>query len=141
MPPDQGPVGAAPETAGFLLHLRQLGGSVLDHIAMRVELLSIEAQDEKARLVRLAMSAAMVCASMMISLIMAVILALACYWETPYRVPVALSLTIAFALLTIAGSLYLGAQLRRKSLLFACTAAELRRDAVAMMPVSTAPRT
>ncbi len=120
---------------GFLTHIRQLGGSVLEHVAMRVELLSIEVQEEKARLVRLAMSAALVSALLMVSLVMVAILILAIYWDTPNRVPAALSLAGTFVVLTIGGGFYLAAQLRRSTTLFASSAGELRRDAAALAPI------
>lgn len=130
---------SATGTDGFLTHIRQLGGSVLEHVAMRVELLSIEVQEEKARLVRLAMSAALVSALLMVSLVMVAILILAIYWDTPNRVPAALSLAGTFVVLTIGGGFYLSAQLRRSTTLFANSAGELRRDAAALAP--TAPMT
>ncbi len=126
---------SATGTDGFLTHIRQLGGSVLEHVAMRVELLSIEVQEEKARLVRLAMSAALVSALLMVSLVMVAILILAIYWDTPSRVPAALSLAGTFVVLTIGGGFYLSAQLRRSTTLFANSAGELRRDAAALAPI------
>ena len=54
MQPDMSGAVPAPGTEGFLTHIRQLGASMLGHAAMRVELLSIEVQEEKARLARLA---------------------------------------------------------------------------------------
>lgn len=122
---------------GFLTHIRQLGGSVLEHVAMRVELLSIEVQEEKARLVRLAMSAALVSALLMVSLVMVAFLILTIYWDTPNRVPAALSLAGTFVVLTIGGGFYLAAQLRRSTTLFASSARELRRDAAVMVPPIT----
>ena len=124
-------------TDGFLTHIRQLGGSVLEHVAMRVELLSIEVQEEKARLVKLAMSAALVSALLIVSLVMVAILILAVYWDTPNRVPAALSLAGTFVVLTIGGGFYLAAQLRRSTTLFASSAREFRRDAAVMTPPMT----
>ena len=106
---------------------------------MRVELLSIEVQEEKARLVRLAMSAALVSALLIVSLVMLAILILAIYWDTPNRVPVALSLAVAFGLLTLGGSFYLAAQLRSSTTLFATSAGELRRDAKVLAPTMATP--
>lgn len=127
---------SASGTEGFLTHIRQLGVSVLSHVAMRVELLSIEVQEEKARLVRLAMSAALVSALLIVSLVMAAILILAIYWDTPNRVPAALWLAGTFALLTAGGGFYLAAQLRSSTTLFATSASELRNDARALAPVA-----
>ena len=134
MQPDMSGAMPAPGTEGFLTHIRQLGVSVLTHVAMRIELLSIEVQEEKARLARLAMSAALVCALLIVSLVMGAILIMAMYWDTPQRVTAALSLAVTFGALTAGGGFYLAAQLRRSTTLFATSAGELRRDAEALVP-------
>ena len=132
--------GVAPvaETEGFLTHIRQLGVSVLDHVAMRVELLSIEVQEEKGRIVRLAMSAALVSALLIVSLVMLAILILAIYWDTPQRVTAAMSLAGIFIALTACGGFFMAAQLRQSSTLFVNSVGELRRDAEAMAPIRPA---
>lgn len=131
--------GVAPVSGaeGFLTHIRQLGASVLQHVAMRVELLSIEVQEEKSRLARLAMSAALVSALLIVSLVMVAILILAIYWDTPFRVTAALSLAGTFVALTAGGALYLTSQLQGSTTLFATSAAELRRDAEMLVPALT----
>ena len=134
MLPDMSGAAAVTGTDGFLTHIRQLGVSVLSNVAMRIELLSIEVQEEKARLARLAMSAALVSALLIVSLVMVSVLILAIYWDTPQRVVAALLLAGTFSMLTIGGGLYLAAQLRRSSTLFATSAGELRRDAADLAP-------
>lgn len=129
MQPDTSGVPHAVGTEGFLLHIRQLGASMLQHVAMRVELLSIEVQEEKARLIRLAVSAALVSALLIISLVMVAILILAAYWDTPNRVPAALWLAGTFGALTIGGGFYVASQLQRTTTLFATSVSELRSDA------------
>lgn len=99
------------------------------HIAMRVELLSIEVQEEKARLIRLLISAALVAAMLIVSLVMLAILILALTWDTPHRVAAACWLLAAFIGLAVAGSMSLVTQLKRSTMLFAASAKELRRDA------------
>ena len=134
MQPDMSGAVHASGTEGFLTHVRQLGASLLGHAAMRVELLSIEVQEEKARLARLAMSAALVSALFIVSVVLAAILVLAIYWDTPYRVSAASWLVGIFGLGTVGGGFYLSAQLRLSSTLFAASAGELRRDADALAP-------
>lgn len=124
---------------GLLTHVRQLGVSLLEHVAMRVELLSIEVQEEKARLARLAISAALVSALLIVSLVMAAILVLAVYWDTPDRVSAALALLGAFFLLTVGSGIYLATQLQRSTTLFANSAGELKRDAEALAPQRPQP--
>ena len=121
-------------TEGFLTHLRMLGMSALEHVAMRVELLSIEVQEEKSRLVRLAIVAALASALLIVSMVLVAILVLALYWDTPFRVTAALWLAGSFFALTACATLYLAAQLRRSTALFASSAGELRRDAAALTP-------
>ena len=132
MQPDMSGAGPASAAEGFLTHIRQLGASLLGHAAMRVELLSIEVQEEKARLVRLAISAALVSALLIVSLVMMAILVLAIYWDTPYRVSAAMWLLGAFSACTAGGGFYLSAQLQHSSTLFVNSAIELRRDAEAL---------
>ncbi len=132
MQPDTSGVIHTAGAEGFLLHIRQLGASALQHVAMRVELLSIEVREEKVRLIRLAMSAALVSALMIIALVMVAILILAIYWDTPNRVPAALWLAGTFGVLTAGGGFYVAAQLRRSTTLFATSISELRSDAEAL---------
>ena len=126
--------GAAPVSGaeGFLTHIRQLGASLLGHFAMRVELLSIEVQEEKARLVKLAISAALVSALLIVTLVMMAFLVLAIYWDTPYRVTAAIWLLGVYSACTAVGGFYLSTQLQQSSTLFVNSAAELRRDADAL---------
>ena len=139
MQPDLSGTPTAVGTDGFLAHVRQLGASLLGHVAMRAELLSIEVQEEKLRLVRLAMSTALVSALLIVSLVMAAILILAIYWDTPYRVSAAMSLAGVFSMLTLAAALYVVAQLRVSSTLFTTSVGELRNDADALMPAAAQP--
>ncbi len=138
MQPDMSGAVPASGAEGFLTHIRQLGASLLGHAAMRVELLSIEVQEEKARLVKLAMSAALVSALLIVSLVMMAILVLAIYWDTPYRVTAAMWLLGLFSACTVGGGLYLSTQLQQTSTLFVNSAAELRQDAQALAPQATA---
>ncbi|MEO8384898.1 MAG: phage holin family protein [Betaproteobacteria bacterium] len=138
MQPDMSGAAPASGTEGFLTHIRLLAASLLGHVAMRVELLSIEVQEEKVRLVKLAMSAALVSALLIVSLVMMAILVLAIYWDTPYRVTAAMWLAGLFSVCTVGGGFYLSTQLQQTSTLFANSAAELRHDADAMAPQTSA---
>ena len=132
MQPDTSGVTHAAGAEGFLLHFRQLGASVLQHVAMRIDLLSIEVQEEKMRLVRLAMSTVLVSALMILTMVMVAILIMAIYWDTPHRVSAALWLAGIFAALTAGGSFYVSSQMRLPTTLFATSASELRSDADAL---------
>ena len=139
MQPDVSGAMHTPGAEGFLVHIRQLAASLLGHAAMRVELLSIEVQEEKARLVRLAISAALVSALLIVSVVMAAVLILVFYWDTPYRVNAAAWLVGIFSIFTIGSGLFLSAQLRVASTLFTTSAGELRRDADTLISSATAP--
>ncbi len=139
MQPDMSGTVHAPGAEGFLVHIRQLAASLLGHAAMRFELLSIEVQEEKARLVRLAISAALVSALLIVSVVMAAVLILVIYWDTPYRVNAAAWLAGIFSLFTIGSGLYLSAQLRVSSTLFTASASELRRDAEGLASIASPP--
>ena len=139
MQPDMSGTVHAPGAEGFLVHIRQLAASLLGHAAMRVELLSIEVQEEKVRLVWLAISAALVSALLIVSVVMAAILILVFYWDTPYRVNAAAWLAGIFSVCTMGSGLYLAAQLRVSSTLFTTSASELRRDASALTSPAIAP--
>lgn len=134
MQPGVSGMAPAPGTEGFLAHIRQLGASLLGHVATRFELLSIEVQEEKARLIRLAMSAAVVSALFIVSVVMVAILVMAIYWDTPNRVAAACWLAGIFAALTVGGGFYISSQLQRSTTLFATSASELRRDVDALTP-------
>jgi uncharacterized membrane protein YqjE len=120
---------ASSGTEGFLTHIKDLGASLLDHVAMRVELLSIEVQEEKSRLVRLAMSAAIVSALLIVSLVMLSVVVLAVYWDTDNRVTAAVAMAAVFIVMTIAGGFYVKSQLGKSTTLFEASAKELRADA------------
>lgn len=121
-------------TDGLVTHVRQLGASILGHVAMRFELLSIEVQEEKARLVKLAISVAFAVLLLITSVVLIAMAVLVIYWDTAYRVPAALSIAGAFSLLTVGCGLYVSGQLRQSSALFVTSAAELRLDGQALDP-------
>jgi uncharacterized membrane protein YqjE len=132
--PDSSGNANANVTDGLVTHVRQLGASILGHAAMRFELLSIEVQEEKARLVKLAISAAFAVLLLIVSVVLTAIAVLSIYWDTVHRVPAAVSIACTFGLLTLACGLYVGRQLRQTSTLFATSAAELRLDSQALYP-------
>ncbi len=121
-------------TDGLVTHVRQLGASILGHVAMRFELLSIEIQEEKARLVKLAISVAFAVLLLIVSVVMFAITILAMYWDTVHRVPAAVSIAGAFSLLTLTCGLYVAQQLKHSSALFVTSAAELRLDGQTLDP-------
>jgi uncharacterized membrane protein YqjE len=121
-------------TDGLVTHLRQLGASILGHAAMRFELLSIEVLEEKARLVKLAISVAFVALLLIASVVLTAMAILAVYWDTVHRVPAAVSIAGAFGLLTVVCGLYVRVQLRQSTALFVTSAAELRLDSLALDP-------
>ncbi len=129
--------GNPPEPAaandGVMPHVRRLGASMLDHVALRVELLSVEFQEEKARVAKLAIGAVLAVALMVVSLVMIAIAILAMYWDTSSRTIVAAAIAAVFACLTAGAASFAWLQFDRDSALFKTSARELRRDAAALI--------
>lgn len=123
--PDPG-IGLAP-------HFRRLGASLLDHVALRVELLSVEFQEEKSRVTKLAIGAALAVALTVVSLVMIAIAILAIYWDTSSRTTVATILAVVFSGFTAGAAGFAWRQFDRESVLFSASARELRRDAVSLV--------
>jgi uncharacterized membrane protein YqjE len=120
-------------SAGILPHARQLGASLLDHVALRIELLSVEFQEEKARITKLAIGAAIAVALTVVSLVMIAIAILAVYWDTSSRTTVAVTLAVVFTALTAATAGFAWRQFDRECVLFSSSARELRRDATSLV--------
>lgn len=119
--------------AGLMPHVRRLGASLLDHVALRMELLSVEFQEEKARIARLVIGAALAVGLLIVSLVLIAVAILAVYWDTSSRTTVAAALAAVFACLTAGAGAFAWVQFDRASGLFMSSARELRRDAESLI--------
>lgn len=114
---------------GVLARVKQLGASVLDHVALRGELLSLEWQDELARLSTLAMVLLLAVALAVISIVFTGVAVLVMFWDTPYRLTAAVLLAMTFAGGALLSAWATWQQLRQPTHLLRDSIAELRSDA------------
>lgn len=112
---------------GLLDDLRGLFGSVFDLAGRRLELLTIEAQEEKARLLDLAFRAAAVLVLAWMTLVTATATLVVVFWDT-HPVAVLVVVTLAYGGGAALLALSLRRRLRQASRPFAGTIEELRKD-------------
>ncbi len=107
--------------------LQGLAGTVLTLLQVRLELLSVEAQEEVVRIVGLLLFGAAAVVLLALGLGFLAILLTVAWWETQRLLALAVFATLFLVLGGVAGGLaYLRA--RRGSALFASSLAELRQD-------------
>jgi len=107
--------------------LRGLAGTVLTLLQVRLELLSVEAQEEAARVIGLLLYGGVAVIFLALGLGFAAILITVAFWETQRLLALAVFATLFLALGGVAA--WLAYQLaRRGSALFAASLAELRQD-------------
>ena len=116
-----------PVSQGFIAALGKLGDGLIDGLKSRVELLSVELQEEKFRLIQIFIwiSAAVFTGVMAITFASLSIVYL--FWETA-RLGVLLGLTIAYAFALLAVVIAFRRFIARQPKPFAATLAELETD-------------
>lgn len=92
----------APESAGFtpldvIRVLRTAGSALLTQAGLHGQLVRVEWEAEKNRIVGMAVAALIAFASLLCTLLMAGALALVISWDTPYRIPVAIAVVVVYA--------------------------------------------
>jgi uncharacterized membrane protein YqjE len=112
---------------GLLDDLRGLFGSLFDLAGRRIELFTIEAQEEKARLLDLAFRAAAVLVLSWMALVTATATLVVAFWDT-HPVIVLVVVTLAYGGTAAVLALSLRRRLRQASRPFAGTIEELRKD-------------
>jgi len=93
---------AAPESAGInpldvIRVLRSAGSALLTQAGLHGQLVRVEWEVEKDRIVGMAVAALIAFASLMCTMLMAGALALVISWDTPYRIPVAIAVLVVYA--------------------------------------------
>lgn len=93
---------AVPESAGInpldvIRVLRSAGSALLKQAGLHGQLVRVEWEVEKDRIVGMAVAALIAFASLMCTLLMAGALALVISWDTPYRIPVAIAVLVVYA--------------------------------------------
>lgn len=92
----------APESAGInpldaIRVLRTAGSALLTQAGLHGQLVRVEWEAEKHRIVGMAVAALIAFASLLCTLLMAGALALALSWDTRFRIPVAIALVVVYA--------------------------------------------
>jgi uncharacterized membrane protein YqjE len=117
------------EQSGSLLNAgRRLLASVWDHAGIRLELLSLEAAEERDRLLGALAAIVAIVVFIGMALAFAGITALLAAWGSPNRVVVAVSIASGFAVAAAAGWFILKHLLAQATPLFRHSLAEWRRD-------------
>lgn len=111
---------------------RLLIASVLAHLRVRLELLSVELAIEKVRLLTVMLTGLLAVIFGAMSLMLIVLFVLAVYWDTPDRVTAVGWMLGIFIVLTAVAAVWLGSQLSRPSALFSSSLAELDKDVAAV---------
>lgn len=124
-------VGNGPAT-GFLIAVRRLATAVLSHLAARAELLAVEIAEEKQRVIHTVIAAAVMVLTVVLALTFAGVLLIVWAWDSDYRMPVAVLLPVAFALIAVGSYAWLRRLTSRATTLFKSSMYELRRDAEEM---------
>jgi uncharacterized membrane protein YqjE len=113
----------------FLIALRHFAGALLAHFAARGELLAVEIAEEKQRLFESAIAVGLLVLTAVLALVFAGVLLIVWAWDTEYRMPVAVLLPVAFALIAIGSYAWLRHLTSRATALFKTSLGDLRRDA------------
>ncbi len=115
-------------STALLASIRRLGAALWEQAGIRLELLTLELAEERARLIGVlfAIGAIVICAALAIAF--GGLAALIAAWETPYRVAVALGVAATFALVALGAGLVVRHLIGKSSPLFRHSIAEWRRD-------------
>ena len=120
-----GTIGRSPN---LLIAGRRLLASIWDHAGIRLELFSLEAAEERDRLLGALAAIVGIVVFVAMALAFAGISALLAAWDSPNRVAVAAGIAVGFAVAAGAGWLLLKRLLAQATPFFRHSLAELRRD-------------
>ena len=120
-----------PGSSGLLGSLREFADGLIGSVQDRVELFSVELQEEKHRLVQTFIWASAVVVLGLLTLGCASLAVVVIFWETA-RVGVAVGLTFAYLAAFAAAVFGFKRFLKRQPRPFACTLSELREDRACM---------
>jgi uncharacterized membrane protein YqjE len=116
-----------PASSGLLNALRKLGGSLVGTVHDRIELLSVEVQEEKFRLIRLFVSISAAIFAGIMALTFASITVVYLFWESA-RMTVLVGLTVTYSGALVWILIALRRYLARQPKPFAGTIQELKED-------------
>ena len=121
-------------SAAFLAACRRLAAALWEQAGIRVELLTLELAEERARMVGVAVAIAAIVVGIALALAFAGVAALIAAWDTPYRVTVAVVFAISYAAIALIAMIIVRSLLGRTSPLFRHSLAEWRRDVDSLAP-------
>ncbi len=122
---------ASPSEAGLLASLRGLLATVLATLRIRGELLVVELEEEKSRMLSVLLFGAAAFFFLSFGLVMLAIFLTALFWDT-YRLLVIGTFTGLFLTIGIAALWALRGRLQRGSRMFSASLRELEQDGVAL---------
>lgn len=122
---------ASPSEAGLLASLRGLLATVLATLRIRGELLVVEFEEEKSRMLSVLLFGAAAFFFLSFGLVMLAIFLTALFWDT-YRLLVIGTFTGLFLTIGIAALWALRGRLQRGSRMFSASLRELEQDGVAL---------
>jgi uncharacterized membrane protein YqjE len=117
----------SPAPTGLLHTLRTLGDSLLGSLHDRLELISVEVQEEKHRLIRTFVWISAAIFTGMMAIAFASLTLVVCFWDTA-RVAALGGLTLFYTAAVVVLVLALRRHLKRQPGAFAATLAELKED-------------
>jgi uncharacterized membrane protein YqjE len=124
MTPDSTPIKAL----GAIRILRSAGGALLDQLALHAQLAQVEWGEEKTRLLKMLVGAALGFACILCVMLFLGALVMALCWETAYRLPAAAALAALYGLGAGLAWRRLAVLSRHSSESFAASRAELAAD-------------
>lgn len=122
-----------PGPSGLLGSLRGFADGLVGTVQDRIELLSVELQEEKHRLIQISIWISAIVMLAMLASIFASVAVLIVFWDTA-RVTVAITLASAYALGLIGVVLGFRAYLARQPKPFAATLGEIKEDRACIQP-------
>jgi uncharacterized membrane protein YqjE len=120
--------------AGPLSWLSAARQALLEILSTRGELLAIEIAQEQAQLARLALYAALAVIAFGLGLQMVAMIALAWFWDTPYRIAAAVGVAVLFAAAGAVCTTVFALKLRAKPAPFSTSVSALQADIEALRP-------
>lgn len=122
-----------PGPSGLLGSLRGFADGLVGTVQDRIELLSVELQEEKHRLIQISIWISAIVMLAMLAFIFASVAVLIVFWDNA-RVTVAITLASAYALGLIGVVLGFRAYLARQPKPFAATLGEIKEDRACIQP-------
>jgi uncharacterized membrane protein YqjE len=119
---------AAERTTGMLDAGRRLLAAVWEHAEVRLELLTVELAEERARIVNAALAAGLLVVFAQLASVFIGICVLVAVWDTSYRLWTAIALPVLFAIGAFVSFMTLRRMISRETPLFRHSLAEWRRD-------------